>query len=67
MPFLSFDHLFQYSEEYTDETLAMAKSHIEQMVANYGGTNIYGPFEDIFGKEERFCFSKIVRNGTVSK
>ncbi len=48
-----FDHLFSRSEEYTDESLGRARCHIESMDANYGGTEIYAPLEDIFRKAER--------------
>ena len=49
-----FDSLFQgESQEYTDDSLLRAKEHVKGMSANYGGTEIYRPLEQIFKKEPK--------------
>ena len=49
-----FDSLFgSNSQEYTDDTLMHAKKHVRRMKANYGGTEIYDPLEQIFQKPPR--------------
>ena len=49
-----FDSLFRgQSQEYTDDSLLQAKEHVKQMTANYGGTEIYKPLEQIFQKAPR--------------
>lgn len=43
-----FDSLFAQSQLYDDDTLARAKAHVASMEANYGGTEILQPINQIF-------------------
>ena len=64
-----FDSLFPESVSYTDETLERAKSHVGQMTANYGGTNIYEPLQNIFKVEPKEGFLRqifVLTDGAVS-
>lgn len=45
-----FDALFKESQQYTDDSLNEAMSHISKMCANYGGTEIYAPLKAIYEK-----------------
>eukprot|EP00095_Tigriopus_kingsejongensis_P011133 maker-scaffold1161_size58349-snap-gene-0.8 protein:Tk11133 transcript:maker-scaffold1161_size58349-snap-gene-0.8-mRNA-1 annotation:"hypothetical protein DAPPUDRAFT_309817" len=46
-----FSSLFPQSVLYDDASLAQAKSHVAEMQADYGGTEIYAPLEKIFAME----------------
>ena len=48
-----YDALFpDGSTKYSDSSLNNALSHVKQMSANYGGTEIYSPLRDIFQQDE---------------
>ncbi len=67
--FCSFDSLFGQSGEYTDQNLSLARHHCASMSANYGGTEIYSPLQDIFSKEVRQGFVRqvfVLTDGAVS-
>jgi len=44
--------LFPQSQLYNDQTLAEAKAHVDQMEANFGGTEILEPLRDIFSQKQ---------------
>jgi len=48
-----FSSLFQNgSKLYDDDTLAEAKNHVNGMNANFGGTEVYSPLQNIFSSQE---------------
>ena len=50
-----FSRLFHKSVKYNENTLRAAKNHVDEMTANYGGTEIYDPLVEIFDE-------KVVKN-----
>ena len=46
-----FSALFEESQKYDEETLQLAKTEVDEMDADYGGTEILAPFEAIFEEE----------------
>ena len=57
------------SKKYDDFTLAEAKSHTNQMTANFGGTEVYRPLEAIFNETSISGYSKqifLLTDGDVS-
>ena len=48
-----FSFLFKKgSKLYDDDTLVKAKKHVNGMDANFGGTEVYSPLEDIFNSQD---------------
>ena len=43
-----FSRLFHKSVKYNENNLMVAKNHVDSMTANYGGTDIYDPLQEIF-------------------
>ena len=65
-----FSSLFENgSKKYDDFTLAEAKSHTNQMTANFGGTEVYRPLEAIFNEKSISGYPKqifLLTDGDVS-
>ena len=65
-----FSSLFENgSKKYDDFTLAEAKSHTNQMTANFGGTEVYRPLEAIFNEKSIPGYAKqifLLTDGDVS-
>ncbi|CAG8455644.1 13805_t:CDS:10, partial [Acaulospora morrowiae] len=47
------DSLFPQSQLYSEDTLTQALDHAKSMDANYGGTEIYGPLNDVWDVRTR--------------
>jgi len=63
-----FDSLFKGSKEYTDDSLAQAKSLVASMAANYGGTEIYAPMKEILSSKPEVGFVRqifVLTDGAV--
>merc|ERR1712172_38348 len=65
-----FSSLFENgSKKYDDFTLAEAKTHTNQMTANFGGTEVYRPLEAIFNEKSIPGYAKqifLLTDGDVS-
>ena len=65
-----FSSLFENgSKKYDDTTLSEAKSHTNQMTANFGGTEVYRPLEAIFNEKSISGYTKqifLLTDGDVS-
>jgi len=65
-----FSSLFQNgSKLYDDDTLAEAKNHVNGMNANFGGTEVYSPLQNIFTSQEIDGYARqifLLTDGAVS-
>ena len=48
-----YTRLWDRAREYNDDNLATALSHVDEMDANYGGTDILSPLKDVIGHTAR--------------
>ena len=65
-----FTHLFEKkSAEYNDRSLKKAKVHVENMTADYGGTQVYGPLKCILAQKPIVGYARqifLLTDGDVS-
>ena len=64
-----FDSLFKESVEYNDETLKVAKKHVANMSADYGGTELFYPIQHIFDSQPKSRYPRqvfVLTDGKVS-
>merc|ERR1711963_905432 len=66
----NFSSLFkQGSKLYDDDTLAKAKNHVNSMSADFGGTEVYNPLQNIFTSQEIDGYARqifLLTDGAVS-
>merc|ERR1711963_1228361 len=66
----NFSSLFkQGSKLYDDDTLAKAKNHVNSMSADFGGTELYNPLQNIFTSQEIDGYARqifLLTDGAVS-